>query len=97
MQPLKLASLLCSLVLSAGCASKVVPIADSRPFCGAVKHVCIDRDDVLTEMTATQIEANNLGRAPICGKPKPCKDLRQAQINKANTAKLPALKLIAKR
>jgi hypothetical protein len=48
----------------------------------------------LTELTATQIEANNLGRAPICGKPPKCKDVRQAMLNKANTAKLPKLGLL---
>jgi hypothetical protein len=48
-------------------------IASSKPFCKAVQHVCISASDVFTEPTAQQIEGNNLGRAPICGKPKPCK------------------------
>jgi hypothetical protein len=95
MKPLKLGSLLSALALLCGCATpRTVVIATSKPFCDAVKHVCISASDVLTEPTAQQIEGNNLGRAPICGPPPRCKNLRQAQINKANTAKLPKLTLL---
>ena len=74
MKPLKLALLLIVPGLLPGCATtKTAAIADSRPFCRAVQHVCISASDVLTEPTAQQIEGNNLGRKPICGKPKPCK------------------------
>jgi hypothetical protein len=74
MKPSKLVPLLCALAPLAGCATtKTVAIADPRPFCKAVQHVCISASDVFTEPTAQQIEGNNLGRAPICGKPKPCK------------------------
>lgn len=73
MKLLMLASLLPALVLLSGCAKEVVAIADARPFCAAVKPVCISKDDVLTEGTASQIEANNLGRASICGKPPKCR------------------------
>jgi hypothetical protein len=74
MKPLKLALLLIVPVLLAGCApTRIVATADSRPFCRAVQHVCVSASDVFTEPTAQQIEGNNLGRAPICGKPKPCK------------------------
>jgi uncharacterized lipoprotein YajG len=74
MKPLKLVLLLCAPALLSGCATpRTVVIASSKPFCRAVQHVCISASDVLTEPTAQQIEGNNLGRAPICGKPKPCK------------------------
>jgi uncharacterized lipoprotein YajG len=74
MKPSKLVPLLCALALLPGCATKsTVVIASSKPFCKAVQHVCISASDVFTEPTAQQIEGNNLGRAPICGKPKPCK------------------------
>ena len=69
----KLALLLCALGPLCGCASIPVPTATSKPFCRAVTNVCIDKDDVLTEVTATQIEGNNLGRAKVCGKPKACR------------------------
>jgi hypothetical protein len=74
MKPLKLALLLIVPVLLSACAApRTAAIADSRPFCRAVQHVCVSASDVFTEPTAQQIEGNNLGRAPICGKPKPCK------------------------
>ena len=69
----KRALLLCAPVLLCGCASKPAVIASSRPFCKAVTNVCISKDDVLTDDTATQIEGNNLGRAKVCGKPKACR------------------------
>lgn len=55
----------------AGCetAKPVRYIPTSEPFCAAVQTVCISKDDVLTEPTAQQVEANNLGRAKVC-KPK---------------------------
>lgn len=59
-------------VLFGGCA-KEVPVATSKPFCRAMKNVCISNDDVLTERTASQIEANNLGHKRLCGTPPPCK------------------------
>jgi hypothetical protein len=95
MKPLKLALLLSVPALLGACASTPAVIATSKPFCPAIKHVCIDKHDVLTEPTATQIEGNNLARARLCGKPPNCKALRQAQINRVNTAKLPKLSLVA--
>lgn len=56
-----------------GACSKEVPVATSKPFCRAVKPVCISKDDVLTDGTATQIEANNLGHRSVCGRPPKCK------------------------
>jgi hypothetical protein len=74
MKPKKLALLLLALAHLPGCAStRVQTVVSSKPFCRAMKHVCIKDADVLTDETATEIEGNNLGRAPICGKPKPCK------------------------
>lgn len=57
-------------LLGGGCAEKVV--ISSEPFCKAVTNTCISKDDKLTEKTAQSIEANNLGRQSICGKPTPC-------------------------
>lgn len=74
----KLALLLASLVLSSGCAKDII-VATAEPLCEAVQHVCISRDDRLTEGTATQLEANNLGRAKVCTVPKgadPCEGMR---------------------
>ena len=65
--------MLSSLVLLSGCAS--TPVATVEPFRGAVRDVCISNDDVLTERTAQQIEANNLAlrrmfrRGSQCPKP----------------------------
>lgn len=73
MKLLTLASLLSALGLLSGCAGTPAVIADARPFCAAVTPVCISKDDVLTEETARQIEANNLGRAAICGRPRKCR------------------------
>ena len=60
-------------MLLSACAGPPAVIVDPRPFCAAVKPVCIDRDDVLNEGTASQIEANNLGRASVCGRPPKCR------------------------
>lgn len=73
MKPWKLGVLPCALALLCGCASKPVVIVSSKPLCAAVRNVCISKDDELTEGTASQIEGNNLARAKLCGKPKPCK------------------------
>lgn len=54
-----------------GCAT--VPVATVAPVCGAVSTVFISKEDILTEGTATQIEANNLARAKLCGKSRPPK------------------------
>ena len=50
----------------AGCATPTKYVATSVPLCAAVKPVCISKDDVLTEGTATGIEANNLGITRVC-------------------------------
>lgn len=74
----KRALLLLSLVLLSGCAKESI-VATVEPFCEGVAHVCISRDDRLTDGTATQIEANNLGRAKLCVRPKgedPCAGMR---------------------
>lgn len=52
----------------------VKPVATAKPVCPVVKPVCIGKDDVLTEETAQQIEANELGRAKICGRPPRCRN-----------------------
>ena len=54
---------LCAL---AGCATPTKYVVDSTPFCRSVAPVCISKDDVLTEGTATGIEANNLGITRVC-------------------------------
>lgn len=59
------------LVSCGGCAKEVVVTAE--PLCAAVRNVCISRDDKLTEGTASQIEANNLARRRLCGKPPSCR------------------------
>lgn len=71
MTPLKLACLLCALVLLQGCAPTIVSTA--QPFCRAMTQTCINNDDVITEGTAQQIEGNNLARERLCGRPKKCK------------------------
>jgi hypothetical protein len=57
-----------------GCASAPKPILvpTSEPFCRAVHTVCISKDDQLTEGTASQVEANNLGRAKVCKRQVAC-------------------------
>ena len=50
----------------AGCATPTKYVVDSTPFCRSVAPVCISKDDVLTEGTATGIEANNLGITRVC-------------------------------
>lgn len=52
-------------LLLAGCETTKY-VVDSTPLCRAVKPVCISKDDVLTEGTATGIEANNLGITRVC-------------------------------
>lgn len=47
-------------------------IPTSEPFCKAVQTVCISKDDVLTEPTAQQVEANNLGRDKVCKRKVAC-------------------------
>ena len=53
-------------LLLAGCATPTKYVVDSTPFCRSVAPVCISKDDVLTEGTATGIEANNLGITRVC-------------------------------
>lgn len=48
-------------------------VVSAKPVCPVVKPVCIGKDDVLTEETAQQIEANELGRTKLCGPPPRCK------------------------
>jgi hypothetical protein len=55
-----------------GCAPTVKYVPTSQPFCAAVQAVCISKDDKMTEGTATQIEANNLGHARVCKKRVAC-------------------------
>lgn len=93
MKPCNIVLLLVALVLSTGCASESI-VATAEPFCAAVKHVCISRDDRLTEGTAQQLEANNLGRKPICPLPKgedPCGGQRQAPASKPAAVAKPAV------
>lgn len=88
----KLALVLCGLVPLAGCATGTI-VATAEPFCAAVAHVCISRDDRLTEGTAVQVEANNLGRGKICPmKPgeDPCGKMRAAPVKKKPTATVAA-------
>lgn len=61
----RLAALLCALVLLSGCGHDDIAVT-AEPFCQAVVHVCISREDQLTDGTAQQIEANNLGRDKVC-------------------------------
>ena len=49
----------------AGCETPKY-VATSKPLCRAVQTVLISKDDQMTEGTASQIEANNLGRAKVC-------------------------------
>ena len=54
-------------LLLGGCAQTKY-VATSEPFCAAVKTLCVSKDDKITEDTASDMEANNLGRAKICKK-----------------------------
>lgn len=58
-----------------GCsaAPKERVVVSVKPVCPVVKPVCIGKDDVLTEETAYQIEANEKGRSKLCGPPPRCK------------------------
>jgi len=47
-----------ALGLLAGCSG--TPVATVEPFRTALRDVCVAREDVLSEGTAQQIEANNL-------------------------------------
>lgn len=73
-QVLKRAAPLTCLALLGGCSS--TPVATVEPFRTALRDVCIAREDVLTEDTAKQIEANNLAlrrmlkRGSQCPKPR---------------------------
>lgn len=62
--------LIMAAALVAGCTTKYV--ATPKPFCAAVTPVCVSKDDQLTEETASQIEANNLGSASACKKRVRC-------------------------
>ena len=53
----------------AGCAT--TPVATVEPVCGGLRTVWVAKDDVLTERTASQIEANNLARVRLCGRSRP--------------------------
>lgn len=66
MRLVRLALLLSGQVLLSGCAATERVVATAEPFCEAVKPVCHSRDDRLTEGTASQIEANNLGWPKVC-------------------------------
>lgn len=75
----RLVLLLPVLALLAGCSSGQIAVT-AEPLCAAVAHVCVSKADQLTEGTAVQIEANNLGRAKVCPRPKgedPCGSMRQ--------------------
>ncbi len=85
MQLLKLALVLCGLGLLSGCAQSTI-VATAEPACAALAHVCISREDKLTEGTAVMIEGNNLGRAALCKPPKgvdPCAGVRSAPAKPA--------------
>lgn len=60
------------LTLLPSCAKETVAIADARPFCKAVKPVCVSKDDQLTEKTAKQLLSNEYGRETVCGMPRKC-------------------------
>ena len=61
----RISAITLAVSLLAGCGeTKYIPT--SAPFCKAVAPVCISKDDVLTEDTATQVEANNLGMTKVC-------------------------------
>jgi hypothetical protein len=60
------------LMLLPSCAKEPVVIADARPFCKAVKPVCVSKDDNFTPGTAKQILSNEYGRETVCGKPAQC-------------------------
>ena len=77
MKPLKLASLLLSLALLSGCASAtavtVKPLCGETPAKAPIKPICPSKDDVLTEGTASQIEADNLALSRLCKRPTICR------------------------
>jgi hypothetical protein len=56
----------------AGCSTTQY-VATSQPFCAAVKTVCISKADQMSESTASQVEANNLGWAKVCKRRVVCK------------------------
>jgi len=47
-------------------------IATAKPFCKAVKPVCVSRDDQMTLGTAKQLLSNEYGRETVCGAPQKC-------------------------
>jgi hypothetical protein len=68
MRLLLLASLLLYPALLTGCASTTAGTVTARPMCRAIQLVRVSKDDVLTEGTASQVEANNLARKRLCAK-----------------------------
>lgn len=56
------ATTLVSLALLNGCAQTPKPVATAAELCRDWQHQRISKDDVLTDGTASQIEANNKSR-----------------------------------
>ena len=78
------------LLLLAGCVKDAPPpryIPTAEPFCQAMHTVCVSKDDQLTEGTASQVEANNLGRQSLIKK-KVCRprETDECQKPKAPTS-----------
>lgn len=70
MTRLKLGSLLILPALLGACASAtaitVTPLCGETAAKAPIKPVCINKDDALTEKTASQIEGNNLALTKLC-------------------------------
>lgn len=62
---------MCPMLLPS-CGKSPAVIATAKPFCVAVKPVCISKDDQFTEKTAKQLLSNEYGRETVCGKPAKC-------------------------
>ena len=69
-------------LLLSGCAQTKY-VATPEPFCAAVKTLCVSKDDKITDDTASDMEANNLGRAKICKK-RPEDDCKKNPRNKSD-------------
>lgn len=80
----KLALLLLAPALLIGCSKDNI-VATVEPLCASITHVCVSREDRLTEGTAQMIEGNNLARQAVC-KPKgdPCQEVRARPAPKAS-------------
>jgi hypothetical protein len=65
-KPYRLAGLLMLPVLLSACAQNTV--ATVEQMCSSIRPISVSKCDVLSEQTASEIEADNLSKQAWCGK-----------------------------